>query len=127
MSNFSLLNHSAFKALSLCLMIIIGALMFPTVPVRANDTEPDPRFGIVESYQEPHFAGEWQVGWDRVVFEWYRVQPTGPNSWIPVYPHGLEIIEQYGDPIYRNSIEHSLLQNEWFDAGVNNTGRLLRC
>ena len=128
MSNFSLLNHLAFNRLSLLLIIIMVALMavlmIPTVTVRADDTKPDPRFGIVESYQASHIANKWEVGWDRVVIEWYRVQPLGPNSWTPVYPHGLEIIEQYGDPVYRNSIEHSLLQNEWFDTAVKNSREL---
>jgi len=106
------------------MVALMAVLMIPTVTVRADDTKPDPRFGIVESYQASHIANKWEVGWDRVVIEWYRVQPLGPNSWTPVYPHGLEIIEQYGDPIYRNSIEHSLLQNEWLDTAVKNNREL---
>ena len=128
MSNFNLLNHLVFNRLSflriIIIVVLIDVLMIPMVRVRADGTKPDPRFGIVESYQAPDIANEWEVGWDRVVIEWYRVQPLGPNSWIPVYPHGLEIVEQYGDQIYRNSIEHSLLQNEWFDTAAHNSREL---
>ena len=92
-----------------------AALWFPISAVKADEIKPDPRFGIVESYQAPYVASEWDVGWDRIVVEWYRVQPLGPNSWMPVYPHGLDIIESSGGSIYRNNIEHSLLQNEWLE------------
>ena len=99
MSNFNLLNHLVFNRLSflriIIIIVLIDVLMIPMVRVRADGTKPDPRFGIVESYQAPDIANKWEVGWDRVVIEWYRVQPLGPNSWIPVYPHGLEIFDQY--------------------------------
>ena len=81
----------------LCLAIV---LYFPTITVKADEIKPDPRFGIVESYQAPHVAGEWNVGWDRIVVEWYRIQPLGPKSWMPVYPHGLDIIESYDGSKY---------------------------
>jgi hypothetical protein len=44
---------------------------------------PDPRFGVIESYDEPAAAGRLGVGWTRARFQWAEVQPTGPDDWEP--------------------------------------------
>ena len=119
MSNATFLKHPARITYHLLWMMttlcLVTALYFPTIAVKADEIQPDPRFGIVESYQAPDVAGEWNVGWDRIVVEWYRVQPLGPNSWIPVYPHGLDMIESSDSSKYRNNIEHSVSQSEWLE------------
>ena len=119
MSNATFLKHSARITYHLLWMMttlcLVTALYFSTSAVKADEIQPDPRFGIVESYQAPDVAGEWNVGWDRIVVEWYRVQPLGPNSWIPVYPHGLDMIESSDSSKYRNNIEHSVSQSEWLE------------
>ena len=44
-------------------------------------TEPDPRFGIVESFWVPEEAEALDVGWERIIFYWREIQPTGPDDW----------------------------------------------
>jgi hypothetical protein len=41
----------------------------------------DPRFGAVESFWAPEEAAELGVGWERILFYWYEIQPTGPEDW----------------------------------------------
>jgi len=38
------------------------------------------RFGIVEAYYRPGDARDLDVGWDRIIFEWARFQPDGPDE-----------------------------------------------
>jgi len=38
------------------------------------------RFGVVEAYFRPEDARELGVGWERIVFEWPRFQPDGPDQ-----------------------------------------------
>ncbi|MFQ5814860.1 MAG: hypothetical protein ACE5I2_16905, partial [Anaerolineae bacterium] len=42
---------------------------------------PDPRFGAVEAYDAPDQATLAGVGWERVIFWWYQLQPNGPEDW----------------------------------------------
>ena len=46
-----------------------------------SDSVPDPRFGVVESFWAPDEAAELNVGWERILFYWSELQPTGPEDW----------------------------------------------
>jgi hypothetical protein len=55
--------------------------------VTANQTPginpPDPRFGVIESFESPADADGLNVGWTRIIFHWARAQAEGPDSWTP--------------------------------------------
>jgi hypothetical protein len=44
-------------------------------------TARDPRFGVVDAGAKPADATNLGVGWERLVFWWKSLQPTGPDSW----------------------------------------------
>jgi hypothetical protein len=44
-------------------------------------TTPDPRFGVVQAYQDPKAATALGVGWERYTFWWKAIQPDGPTSY----------------------------------------------
>lgn len=46
---------------------------------------PDPRFGAVEAYEAPDQATLAGVGWERILFWWYQLQPNGPEDWNDQY------------------------------------------
>jgi hypothetical protein len=43
----------------------------------------DPRFGVIESHEDPSAAGRLGAAWTRVRFQWAEVQPDGPEDWEP--------------------------------------------
>jgi hypothetical protein len=49
----------------------------------AQISSPDPRFGIIESYESPAAATAAGAAWTRVVFHWATTQADGPESWTP--------------------------------------------
>ena len=51
---------------------------------------PDPRFGIVEAFWAPEEAADLNVGWERILFYWREIQPTGPNDW-----NTLHVLEEW--------------------------------
>ena len=66
--------------------LLYAALVFlPSGGVFASEANPDPRFGVVEAYQRPQAAQALGVGGDRLIIEWYRVQPLGPQHWLSVF------------------------------------------
>ena len=50
----------------------------------------DPRFGVIEAFWEPGEAAELNVGWDRILFYWNEIQPTGPDDW-----NTLHVLEEW--------------------------------
>ena len=50
---------------------------------RAQHAERHPhfRFGVVEAYYRPGDALDLGVGWERIIFEWARFQPNGPDEY----------------------------------------------
>lgn len=50
----------------------------------------DLRFGIVEAFWRPDDANELGVGWDRILFYWNEIQPTGPDDW-----NTLHVLEEW--------------------------------
>ncbi|MEZ4517061.1 MAG: hypothetical protein R3C44_09580 [Chloroflexota bacterium] len=83
----------------LCGLMVAAGL---AVPVIAQEAEPtpapdsleglpvDPRFGLVESFWGPDEAAELNVGWDRILFYWNEIQPTGPDDW-----NTLHVLEEW--------------------------------
>lgn len=66
------------------LSLVIGPLiisLFFAPRVAAQDPPPDIRFGAVEAFRDPVAAAEAGVGWDRILFYWSELQPTGPDDW----------------------------------------------
>ncbi len=60
----------------------------PATPTEESATStpvrpPDPRFGVIESYEDPAAAGRLGAAWTRVRFQWAEVQPDGPDDWEP--------------------------------------------
>lgn len=51
------------------------------VVLSQQGTGPDPRFGITEAFWVPEEAAELGVGWERILFYWRELQPTGPDDW----------------------------------------------
>ena len=52
----------------------------------------DERFGIVEAFWRADDAAELGVGWDRILFYWNEIQPTGPDDW-----NTLHVLEEWLD------------------------------
>ncbi len=56
----------------------------------ADDDLNDRRFGIVEAFWRPEDVDELGVGWDRILFYWNEIQPTGPDDW-----NTLHVLEEW--------------------------------
>ena len=50
----------------------------------------DPRFGAIESFWKADDAADLNVGWDRILFYWNEIQPTGPDDW-----NTLHVLEEW--------------------------------
>ena len=57
---------------------------------QAQPAAVDPRFGAIEAFWEPAAAADLGVGWDRILFLWHEVQPTGPQDW-----NTLHVLEEW--------------------------------
>jgi hypothetical protein len=66
------------------LYFLIG-LLFLVVIVGPESTTAqssvDDRFGMTEVFWLPEEAQELGVGWERILFYWREIQPTGPDDW----------------------------------------------
>ena len=51
---------------------------------------PDPRFGITEAFWQFEDAVELDVGWERILFYWREIQPSGPEDW-----NTLHVLEEW--------------------------------
>lgn len=57
-------------------LFLMGAGLFPQSATPAGQS----RFGVVEAYFRPTDARDLGVGWERIIFEWPRFQPDGPDD-----------------------------------------------
>jgi len=80
----------------LILFLLVGVWVWPGtaastgsagIPSAAAQSARDPRFGAVESFWAPGEAAELGVGWERILFYWNEIQPTGPNDWNTLHVH----------------------------------------
>lgn len=61
-------------------------------PEQEGPERVDQRFGIIEAFWEADEAAELNVGWDRILFYWNEIQPTGPEDW-----NTLHVLEEWLD------------------------------
>lgn len=66
-----------------CFSLLLGSLILSIVKESSaqGESEPIPRFGIIESYDSPDQAARLGVGWTRATFHWAEIQPDGPEKW----------------------------------------------
>ena len=78
-----LFRRGAWSRLATWLLIavILGGLCPQRGAVSAEGVPPDVRFGAIEAFRDPVAASEAGVGWDRILFYWSELQPTGPDDW----------------------------------------------
>ena len=79
------------------LAIVVGQLAMVQPVVAQDDDEgtavpPDPRFGAIESFWAAEEAAELDAGWERILFYWNQLQPTGPDDW-----NTLHVLEEWLD------------------------------
>jgi hypothetical protein len=67
------------------LLGMMGVITAVTQPKPIAAQTIDPRFGAIESFWLPAEAAELGVGWDRILFYWNEIQPTGPGDWNPLH------------------------------------------
>lgn len=64
--------------------IIFSLLLLPqTYGIRAQTPTPDPRFGLVQTYDDFEAAAESGAGFTRIKLYWDVIQPNGPDEWLP--------------------------------------------
>lgn len=69
--------------LALLLLLLVLGLVAAGRPVAQQNAQPDWRFGVIESYENPAEAAALGVAWTRVRFHWGDSQPNGPQEWLP--------------------------------------------
>jgi hypothetical protein len=81
-------NASTRQQISTCARLIMIAAVLATclLPLASNSplhaqSSPDPRFGVVEGFRDPKSAADLNFGWERILFYWSELQPTGPDDW----------------------------------------------
>ena len=76
------------------MVVVVGlTAVSPPTLLHAQDPitpPPDPRFGAIESFWAPAEAAELNVGWERILFYWSEIQPTGPDDW-----NTLHVLEEW--------------------------------
>lgn len=84
-----MLKHVPYLQKSL---VILSVLMLALLWLAGNGRSPlhaqttparDPRFGVIESYENPDAAADLGVAWTRVRFHWGETQAAGPDAWAP--------------------------------------------
>jgi hypothetical protein len=63
------------------LFVLLCGLIFPLTLVQAQEPPPDPRFGVVEAFWDTAAAVEAGAAWERILFQWSELQPSGPDDW----------------------------------------------
>ncbi len=65
----------------LLLALLCSLTLSPPPAAQAQETPPDPRFGIVEAFWDTTAATQSGVAWERILFVWSELQPNGPDDW----------------------------------------------
>ncbi|MBI3763770.1 MAG: hypothetical protein HY260_18150, partial [Chloroflexi bacterium] len=64
------------------LTLVLGLSAFALAATLPGPLQvPDKRFGAVEAYANPAAAAVAGVGWERAIYFWPDIQPTGPGDW----------------------------------------------
>ncbi len=64
------------------LLLLLGLVFEPQL-VQAQDPTPDPRFGVVQTYDDFDAAKDSGTGFTRIKLYWDVIQPNGPDEWLP--------------------------------------------
>lgn len=81
---------------------------------------PDPRFGAVEAFWAPEQAAQAGLGWERILFYWREIQPTGAEDW-----NTLHVLEEWlveADQQGREVVGVIKQTPAWATDGVENAG-----
>jgi hypothetical protein len=67
-------------------IVVLGSMLLTclsasTTVAKQQVLAPDPRFGLVDSFWLPAEAAELNIGWERILFYWREIQPSGPEDW----------------------------------------------
>jgi hypothetical protein len=62
----------------------------PAATIQAQSNLVDNRFGAVEAFWAPEEAADLGIGWERILFYWNEIQPTGPDDW-----NTLHVLEEW--------------------------------
>ncbi len=75
---------------TICLAVFFGLLVGIPPQNLASQTAVDTRFGAIESFWAPNEAAALGVGWERILFYWSEIEPTGPTDW-----NTLHVLEEW--------------------------------
>ena len=70
-------------ALSLLAALCGLSLLAPAAPALGQPPTPDPRFGLVQTFDDFPAAAELNPGFTRIKLYWDILQPNGPDDWMP--------------------------------------------
>ena len=71
------------KRLVIALTLVLGAGILWSALALAGEPTPDPRFGLVQTYDDFEAAARLQPGFTRIKLYWDIIQPSGPEDWQP--------------------------------------------
>jgi hypothetical protein len=63
-------------------LILVSMIFWPAYAL-AQDPTPDPRFGLVQTYDDLEAAAYLGPGFTRIKLYWDIIQPSGPTDWRP--------------------------------------------
>ena len=84
------MKQSGLKLFVFLLSIVILVNGLTTHQESRAQSVIDPRFGAIESFWAPEEAAELGVGWERILFYWSEIQPTGADDW-----NTLHVLEEW--------------------------------
>ncbi|MCA9865272.1 MAG: hypothetical protein KC410_02140 [Anaerolineales bacterium] len=108
----SSVSYLSFMIMAVALLVARGDVAWaqetnPADKQESDGTAVDERFGIVEAFWRADDAAELGVGWDRILFYWNEIQPTGPDDW-----NTLHVLEEWlNDARAENRMVMGLLKN----------------
>lgn len=85
--------HLKYYRIAIFIFTAVTLLVIQTAGVSETavaQTAKDSRFGAVESFWAPGEAADLGVGWERILFYWNEIQPTGPEDW-----NTLHVLEEW--------------------------------
>lgn len=85
------MRHNPYGRLLAVALVLFALAATLSLSARAQEEQPiDPRFGVIEAFWKPEEAAELDIGWDRILFYWNEIQPTGPDDW-----NTLHVLEEW--------------------------------
>src|SRR5438105_6136624 len=83
------------KSAILLLSLIVALISSSAAPVAAADGS-DRFFGVVQAIYNPERAAQAGVQWERLIFPWSLIQPSGPDSWTNGYFTDQQVAQEAG-------------------------------